>query len=200
MAPGANVISAMSSYFMAAHPERLDWLVGTFGNSGRTYGWCADCGTSTSTPVVAGIIAIWLQAAPSLSPQDIYGILRRTCHPCGDYGEQTPNYCGYGAIDGYAGLLDILGLTGIDGLSAEKPHGVGISISGNVVGLRFDRPTVGHVDVCVYGLDGRKLVRRRLDGGQSHYAVPTGLPKGVYAVQLSVGSGGPRGSALVRVG
>lgn len=200
MAPGSNIVSAMSSYYLKAQDADLNWLVGTFDRDGRTYGWSASCGTSMSTPAVAGIVALWLQACPSLSPADIMGVISRTSRECGYYGEQTPNYCGYGAIDAYAGLLDILGLSGVEGIGSAMPQGVCVSVSGGVLGITFDRVTAGTVGVQVYGMDGRLLLARQLEGGQREYAVGTGLPKGVYAVQVNAGEGAQSGSMLVRIG
>lgn len=199
MAPGANIVSAMSSYYMASNPDRLSWLFARQEHEGRMYGWCVDCGTSMSTPAVAGIIALWLQARPDLSPDDVMQTLRRTCRPCGDYGDQTAQYCGYGEIDGYAGLLDVLGLTGINGLSAENPRGVSIGVCGSELVIAFDRVPADAFGVQIYAIDGRKLMSRRLESGKKEYRVETGLPRGVYAVQIGVGEGAHGGSALVKI-
>lgn len=199
MAPGSNIVSSMSSYYMAKNPDRLSWLIARQEHEGRMYGWSVDCGTSMSTPAVAGIIALWLQARPDLSPDDVMQTLRRTCRPCGDYGEQTAQYCGYGAIDGYAGLLDVLGLTGISGLSAESPRGVSIGVCGSELVIAFDRVPAGAFGVQIYAIDGRRLMSRRLESGKKEYRLKTDLPKGVYAVQIGVGKDTRGGSALVRI-
>lgn len=80
-----------------------------------------------SAPAVGGIIALWLQANPHLTPDDVLGIIARTSKPCGDYGKTPNNYCGYGTIDAYAGLLDALNLSGIDGISKHNPQGIDIA-------------------------------------------------------------------------
>lgn len=193
MAPGANVISAMSSYYMNENSPNT--LVAQQQYNGRTYGWSVDGGTSMSTPAVAGIIALWLEANPSLSPDDVRDIMRRTCKPCGDYGADTPNYCGYGAIDAYAGLLAVLGLTGIDGLSTNSARGVDISISGgNCLRLSFDAPLADDERVRVFGVSGKQVATFKLAKGQREYSFPMVAAKGVYAIQV-----GRRGSALVKI-
>lgn len=200
MAPGSNIISAMSSYYMQAQPGRLGWLVSAFDHDGRTYGWSADAGTSMSTPAVAGIVALWLQANPMLSPDDVMGIIQRTSRPCGDYGSETPNYCGYGAIDAYAGLLDVLGMSAIEGLSTTNPQGVDISLTkANALHLKFAAATQSAVALCVYSTSGQQLLARRLAAGTNEYAVDLGMLKGgVYAVQVE--SGSVKGSVLIRIG
>ena len=37
-------------------------------------------GTSMSSPVTTGVIALWLQANPKLTPEDIKGVIQRTSH------------------------------------------------------------------------------------------------------------------------
>ena len=41
-------------------------------------------GTSMSSPAVAGTIALWLQARPDLTPEDVMGVIRRTSRRYGD--------------------------------------------------------------------------------------------------------------------
>ena len=194
MAPGSNIVSAIGSYYMEAN-DAADILVARQTDCGRVYGWGAAGGTSMSTPAVAGIIALWLQANPRLSPADVLAVMQRTCKPCGDYGAATPLYCGYGSIDAYAGLLDVLGLTGVEGISSSVPHGVGIAVvDGLRLRLSFEEPLRGEECLAVYDIGGRQMLEKRLPAGKSVYEVALGVNAGVYAVQV-----GRRGSVLVRI-
>ena len=197
MAPGANVISAMSSYYMQENTATT--LVSSHEFEGRTYGWAVEGGTSMSTPAVAGIVALWLQANPQLSPDDVLGVMSRTCRPCGDYGADTPNYCGMGAIDAYAGLLDVLGLTGVEGLSCKNPDGADITIYNNVLHISFGSPLMNDAAYVVFDLSGRKCASGILPQGKAEWDVVLDVPRGVYAVQLNVDGKSRSGSALVRV-
>jgi subtilisin family serine protease len=77
--------------------------------------WAGQYGTSQASPMVAGIIALWLQAKPTLTPEDIMAVIRKTAKPL----EAVPNNkSGAGLIDAYAGLLEILGL--VEGLPAVQ--------------------------------------------------------------------------------
>lgn len=198
MAPGANVISAMSSYYMESHTSGISKLVSEQAWNGRTYGWSVECGTSMSAPAVAGIIALWLEANPRLSPADVMDVIRRTSHPCGDYGDMTPFYCGCGAIDAYAGLLDVLGLLGIDALSAVNPAKVDIKIvDSKTLCVAFDAPIDADGDLRVYGVDGKLRMRQRLVAGTECYSLDvSGMEHGVYAVQVTTRH--ESGSVLVR--
>lgn len=69
--------------------------------------WVSQYGTSQASPMVAGIIALWLQAKPTLTPEEILTVIRETSHPL----DHTPNNkSGAGLINAYAGLSKILNL------------------------------------------------------------------------------------------
>lgn len=111
MAPGQNIISAYSSYFImnpknAGAPLASD--VRHFQYNGRTYAWNANGGTSMSSPVVAGTIALWLQAYPRLTPQDCLEVFRKTCTQYDTSLSYPNNWYGYGEINIYAGLKEVL--------------------------------------------------------------------------------------------
>ncbi len=200
MAPGANIISSMSSFYMDAQPGDSKNIIERFDYGGRTYGWLATGGTSMSSPAVGGIIALWLQANPSLSPDDIRGVLSRTCTPCGDYGATPNNYCGYGQIDAYAGLLDVLGLSSVRGISRNNPGEVNVRpIDGNRLSVQFSTAAQGDVPLEIYDTTGRIVAKHILTGGDTHYIIYTGaLPGGIYAVQVNGAGTGTRGSVLIR--
>lgn len=66
VAPGTNVVSSYSSFF---HPDKE--VVGFSDYDDKRYPWGVNTGTSMSAPVVTGVIALWLQARPELTPQDV---------------------------------------------------------------------------------------------------------------------------------
>lgn len=68
LASGAHIISAINNYAASYNVNRED-LAYTEVDAlipGRTNYWGAMCGTSMATPVVTGIMALWLQANPRL--------------------------------------------------------------------------------------------------------------------------------------
>lgn len=195
-APGTNVVSSYSHYY-----HREDHVVGTSTFNGQQYHWGADSGTSMSAPVVAGVIALWLQARPDLTPDDIRGVMSRCCrHP--EAGMDYPNATyGYGEIDAYRGLLDILGLSGVEAISQHQPKGVEMKPTAGSLQLSFDRTVDDNIYIKVYSLDGRCVFDslQRVDGRQASVPLPMAVT-GVHVVQLSEADGRKLGSCLVRLG
>lgn len=104
-------------------------------------------------------------------------------------GSDKNVYYGWGEIDAYAGLLDILGIsTGIPDLSKHQPAGVTFRVEGQ--NLYIDGLD-GDTSVTVYNLSGQPVLHSVCTGGI--ITLPT-LPVGVYAVQV-----GQKGSTLIRL-
>lgn len=206
MAPGNIIVSSLSSYFMEDHADdtfELTWTVSDFEHNGRTYGWQANMGTSMSCPVVAGIVALWLQAKPDLTPEDVLGVISRTSRRPDPSLSYPNNEYGYGEIDAYRGLLDILGVDRIADVSLSHTP-ARISLNGRQVVVTVPRGTVigGNPSLALYALDGRLLFHSPLvplAAQPSSLAVRLPqLPSGVYAVQLD-GSPAVSGSTLIRM-
>lgn len=208
MAPGANVVSLMNHDFTdnTDNPNAKDlksYTVYKEDIDNIHYEWTALGGTSMSTPAVAGIIALWLQANPHLTPQDVLGVMERTSRSCGDYGEKTPWYCGYGMIDAYSGLLDVLGMTNIEGLSREQSNRWDVRVTPERHLIIYDRTQEGgKANVKVFDTAGR-LCRTMTfatvispDGTYADISLAD-MPKGVYAIQID--SEKQPGSALIRL-
>ncbi len=198
-APGTNVMSSYSSFYYETYPNVTDEYVMYSDVNGRKYPWGSNVGTSMSTPVVAGIIALWLQANPHLTREDIIGIFSRTCRHPEDGLTYPNNRYGYGEIDGYRGLLDILGLTGVESISQYHPKSVEITLSGGQLHLQFTEIPRLPVTVSVYSTSGVLLWKQQIQPSQTDTMMPLPmLSSGIYAIQLTSAERGVTGSQLVR--
>ena len=136
MAPGMVVVSASSSYMIESQQDTWEVHTRFFDYDGRTYGWWLNNGTSMAAPVVSGIIALWLEMDPQLTPAQIKEVLANTCQHTG-LGMEYPNcQYGYGEIDAMAGAdyvkNVISGVVSLDG-QGTGAGAVCYGLSGNRV-------------------------------------------------------------------
>lgn len=201
LAPGANIISSYSSYYLENHPTAGDisWDVQHFDFNGRTYAWNSNSGTSMSAPVVAGIIALWLEACPTLTANDVMGIFERTCNHYDSSLNYPNNLYGYGEINAYKGLLDILGISKIEEISNYQTK-ASVSITAEGL-LQVRLPQAASVDtyIKVYSLKGYQLISGKIAAGHDSVQLPLpSQPRGIiFAVQIE-GDYHSKGSMLVR--
>lgn len=155
-------------------------------------------GTSIASPIVAGIIALWLQAKPDLTPAEIKEVLSKTCtHPVTD--EEYPNIkYGYGEIDAYAGLLHVLDLpSAISELSMKQPSAVRFQLNGKQLSIIYSetgQPYNGQSTIHIYTTDGRMVAT-----GTGNTINLSTLGSGVYAVQFNTLQKESTGSTLIRL-
>ena len=163
MAPGQNIISAYSSFYISA-PTREDGSakndiksdVRHFEYNGRTYAWNANAGTSMSAPVVTGAIALWLEANPKLTPADCIDIFKQTCTHYDTSLSYPNNLYGYGQIDVTKGLKEVLrkqalGITKIEKVVTDDHIYL---LDGRCVGTSVENLPKG-----IYIKNGRKFVK-----------------------------------------
>ena len=178
LAPGQGLISGANNYdgsmFLEGAPGTIDpeknlaELCSFVEKNGRKNWYVLEQGTSMATPVTTGIVALWLQANPKLTVNDILSVMKKTCVnddfttnvaliPSGNKVQ-----AGWGKIDCLAGLKAILGTTDIESISIDGHREATPSTMYNVdapvynmMGQRVDKSQKGLV---IY--KGRKYVNR----------------------------------------
>ncbi len=108
-APGMTLASAVNSYdvsyALGGGNYAQSVLKYTFPKNGREYFYAEASGTSMSSPMVSGIVALMLQVNPALSPQRIKEIIFQTAIKDG-YTTPSPDSSRWGAgkINAYAAI------------------------------------------------------------------------------------------------
>ena len=149
-----------------------------------------------ASPVVAGVIALWLQAKPDLTPAEAMEVIRETSTHPDNTLEYPNNTYGYGQIDAYRGLLYVLDLPSrIPDLSQNQPQGVTFRVVNRHLYADFGDECPKQIVFNVYSLNG-SLVRTQ--NGRSDIDLSM-LKDGVYAVQLLTDKRSTTGSTLIRL-
>ncbi len=197
VAPGVAIKSAFNHLTKDFSIEKKD-VVATTSTADSTYYWIAMSGTSMATPVVSGVIALWLEAKPDLTPEDVVDILRHTSSSVGK--EPLPNdEYGNGLIDAYEGLLYIHGVLGIEGISSHQPADSRMAYDGHgKLEVSFEGTPPPRYTVTVYTTDGRLIRQHIMTPGTDHVSL-SDLSRGVYIVQLNTGDRRTTGSTMIRV-
>lgn len=146
-APGTNIVSSINHYTCDKEiAESMQWQ--GFPYSGMS-------GTSMSCPTVSGIIALWLQADPTLTLDEIKEVLAATSRN-DEFTAVNPIKWGYGKIDAAAGIEYIKGMTPIGTVSHDKPA-VDSNLWFDITGRSYNsKPTAPGI----YINSGRKVVIR----------------------------------------
>ena len=132
-APGTNVVPSYNHYSCIKEiAESMQWL---------GYPYASMSGTSMSCPVVSGIIALWLQADPTLTLDDIKDILAHTSRN-DEFTAVNPVKWGYGKIDAAAGMAYINRPTVITEVPTYEPSQTEDSLWYDITGRSYPtRPT-----------------------------------------------------------
>lgn len=202
MAPGANIVSSTNSYYFEANPDDRQFsdFVDTYEYDGRQYYWKVDTGTSMSSPAVGGAIALWLEAKPDLTREDILDVFAHTCtHPDPSMNYPNNEY-GYGQIDVYRGLLYILGIDGIEEISHYQPQNVTFRVQDRSLEISFGASLKKDANVRIYTTSGQMIHCETISEGKDQAVIS--IPqngRGVLAVQVDGDTKQSSGSTLIRI-
>lgn len=190
VAPGGNIISALSKTSSGFDNSDASVTARVIDNAKVSY-YGSKCGTSMATPMVTGIVALWLQANPQLTYNDILTIFKATGRKdsfTGTAGGGTWDAkWGYGKIDAYEGLKKALQMrTAIDEVTnSEAP--VTFSKENREWKVLFNS-NEGFADIRLHALDGKLIKNIHLNAphaGEEYAVSLTDLTPGVYVFRVN---------------
>ena len=183
-APGAYLESSFNRY------NRLDKRSITRSDSfqGNVYSFCAMGGTSMSSPYMAGIAALWLEANPALTHQQIREIAMQTANndiACneGNYFKSEGRQAGAGKVDAYAGLMYILNENEATLINTPTEKSFIIrSVSAN----NYEAFCAGATSLTgtLFNMEGKKVLSCYQSGNTIHINACS-LSKGMYVLKVS---------------
>lgn len=192
-APGDGVISSYSNSSNIAlssfYKPYLD-LGTTVTIDNETYYYGAMAGTSMAAPMVTGTIATWLQARPTLSPEEVKEIIKETARTDEFTGDivQSGNTWGYGKIDAWAGLKECLELNSIDGVEpiSEKVVLYKYSNNNSSISLLFTKEC-NNVTISIYDISGKIVSINSYMGiaqGEEKNITLNNFGSGIYIIRI----------------
>lgn len=183
-APGTYIISSLSSLYSGS---KYKYCTVTWNDKEYEFGYMQ--GTSMAAPFVTGVMAVWLQTTPEMTPEEAKEILQKTSRKDSFTGEleEPTNIWGYGKIDAYEGIRACLGYENAIGQHAADANAHVVTAADDRVRILF-----GHADtdvrITVYNPQGMCVARQVMDNVQPGQEASIRLQKnngGIYMVQLS---------------
>lgn len=198
VAPGMNVNAAFNAFSSTIDAARKS-LVDKITVDGKDYYYVAESGTSMASPVVAGAVALWLEADPTLTPARIEDVIAHTATAPDASMTYPNNTYGYGQIDVYKGLLYVLNaMENIPDLSSHQPREAAFAVDGHRLTVDFGDARPAVASLTIYTTDGKQVLATSL-GSETAVDLAALTPGQIYAVQLDTGNPGTTGSTLIRL-
>ncbi len=187
-------VTAPGSYIASSIPgtqfvNSTDVVKETTWNN-QVYRYSMLSGTSMASPMVPGIIATWLEAFPEMTPELAIEAIKNSAMSDEYTGtiENGSNKWGYGKIDAYNGIKEILKLKA--GVTAEKisvPEVIILAASGaNNLRLLFTEAN-SNVRIAVYTPNGEMICHQQENLINTAQEINLNVPaeKGIYIVKIT---------------
>lgn len=189
--PGQGIVSSYSNYYVAE--TGTSGLSATLDEGKRSSYWAEMSGTSMSSPFVAGVMALWLQADPTLTIAEVKDILKATAKQ-DEFTAAAPHRFGYGKIDALAGIKHILGTGGVADVKVDNDI-----IVNEVSRGCYEIFAAGaqQVRAALYGLNGALAASVTANGDTASLSTD-GIASGVYVLRASAGGNTVTRKVVVR--
>ena len=185
VAPGMGMISSYNSAYTDQMSERdLNYAtaVVTTDKTRKNY-WNEMSGTSMASPFAAGVVALWLQADPTLTFDDVMDIMRKTSDNDA-FTAVSPEKWGFGKINALAGIKEILGSGAVAGVTAESKVIVTSPARGEFEVFAAGAPAVR---ATLYNLAGA-VVATASTTADTLVLDASGANAGVYVLRVEAGT------------
>ncbi len=191
LAPGYVIISSMNNYYVKywgssnLSSSRCGTPIkdGYTDKNGKTHYWTIMSGTSMATPHMAGVAALWLQANPELTTQDLLEVIRNTSYKPENAGD---NWGPNGLVNAYEGLKYILRGSALECVGAEE-DAILIQADGTS-GYEICAPGANGIEASIFNIQGMKIYDGGSDNDTMHVDT-SDLPAGVYVLSARTSRG-----------
>jgi subtilisin family serine protease len=182
-APAEFVVGAMSR--LAADFGRTVIWPDTYSTNGR---YCTGTGTSVSSPIVAGAIALMLQADSTLTLDQAKQILQTTAITDQNTNAfKIPgNDWGWGKLDAYGAVAKILGDIPTKNVLSRTNSSIGIVVLSTgqrrLISIHYHFAKPANFRLDLFSLDGHRILSENVPA--FGVDLPLSLAKGVYIARV----------------
>lgn len=202
-APGLMIGSGVSTFDDEYKPSgsSADHLVASYLNPsvGKTYYYAMLTGTSMSSPVVAGIVSLMLQANPNLTPTQVIEILKTTALHDNYTGPATANgnnTWGHGKVNAFAAVAKAIQYLGTENIPSQI---AGINIYPNpnkgAFIIKYNSVNTETIAISIADIAGRIVTEQQAKVNTGINEIPCnmlGYTNGLYVVTLKSPSQGSK--------
>lgn len=182
-APGSAIVSSISTYNYNASPAS-HYLVARKEDTRRNSYWEQMSGTSMAAPFLGGVLALWLQADPTLTIDEVKDILKETAIS-DEYTQAAPHRFGFGKIDPVEGIKKVLGIgAGVNDVVAESEIIINETAANT---FNIYTPSAQAISARLYSISGAQAAALDTDTNDATLDA-TALPAGIYVLAVKAGS------------
>lgn len=185
-APGMGIVSSYSTPYLESHSNAMGYNVAsassTVGGQTRMNYWQNEQGTSMATPFTAGTVALWLQADPTLTRDEIINVFNKTSVRDAKVEQGIKAQWGAGKLSAIEGLKYILGESGVGSVFDDEETRLVVTTEGKQINV-----TVGGAngfDARLYSLSGAMMKAGSTSSAQLDIDAE-GLEKGIYVLEIN---------------
>lgn len=181
-APGCLIVSALNGNSVTLGSELL---AGKMEFEGNNHYWGYMQGTSMASPFVAGTVALWLQANPTLTPEQVRDVLDHSSQMKLNNAAYDATRWGRGRLDAWEGLKYVVNTLGVQSTSAAAPTKFSVRRTADRnIQVLFASASL-HAPLRLYSLSGALLRQQSVDEALGAVTIRTSsLPSGTYLLQV----------------
>lgn len=187
-APG-NILASSVSRFDNSYLSSSGRTVSGVTNGTNTWYFGMMEGTSMASPMVTGILALWLQAYPHLNPTQALNLIKQNAWTdsfTGTIPSIGNNTWGWGKIDAHEGLLDLLTSLSIGLIKEVEIAKIYPNPTTGILNIQFSE-NQQDVQLEIYDVSGRLHIQKRVitvNQNNTETLNLDNLPSGVYVLRI----------------
>lgn len=181
-APGATTISSTNSYYIDSYNVPTSALQAKQTETDRNNYWHQQVGTSMATPAVAGAIALWLEADPTLTIDEVKEIAISTAVSDTYVAAGDPVQWGAGKFDAYAGLKEVIRRAGVENITVEDARLMIAEKGSKQFEIFLGNAT--EMNVTIYNIAGQPMLQQSCEGDEI-LVDASNLNAGVYIISVN---------------